>query len=128
MKAPSSLSVKSSSAHKKSIFKDRFASPARKQPVMNHPDVDPTKLTKEQGQKIAEQIQLIKQLEREYDEIRLKNMQVKEEQNKAMKQQKELEDIFNECVMECNNFILKQQEVHNSGSQAQTYFFELYKT
>ena len=51
-------------------MKDRLGTPVKKG-VLNHPDVDPTKLTKEQGQKIAEQIQMIKHLEKEYDDIRL---------------------------------------------------------
>ena len=55
IKAPSTLSLKSSSAHKRSVMKDRLGTPVKKG-VLNHPDVDPTKLTKEQGQKIAEQI------------------------------------------------------------------------
>jgi len=36
--------------------------------IVNHPDVDPNKLTKEQGYIISDYITQIKQLEREYDE------------------------------------------------------------
>ena len=54
---------------------------------------------------------MIKQLEKEYDDIRLQKMQIKDEQNKIQKAHKEQEDIFHQCLMECNNYILRQQDL-----------------
>lgn len=49
--------------------------------VVNHPDVDPTKLTREQGLIITDYITQIKALEKEYDQQKALKQKIKEEQN-----------------------------------------------
>tara|TARA_B110000285_G_C14556496_1_gene351607 strand:- start:173 stop:526 length:354 start_codon:yes stop_codon:yes gene_type:complete len=83
LKAPKPLHTSSSqqsvmsTARKQSVFKERLGSFQAKG-VVNHPDVDPKKLSKEQGLQIAGHIQEIKQLEKEYDEMKSQKVKIKE--------------------------------------------------
>lgn len=97
--------------------------------VVNHPDVDPTKLTREQGLIITDYITQIKALEKEYDQQKALKQKIKEEQNMNQKKFKEQEDIWKMCLMECNDYILRQQEVNSYSDKAESnkYFFELYR-
>lgn len=46
---------------------------------MNHPDVDPYKLDASQAEAISGYLAQIKQLERDYDEMKLGNRKIKEQ-------------------------------------------------
>ena len=60
-----------------SLLKERFKPQQRRN--INHPDVDPTKLTKQQAVAIADYISQIQQLEGEYDTLKNQKLKLKEQ-------------------------------------------------
>lgn len=75
--------------------------------MTNHPNVDPRRLSREQAIEIAGHIQKIKDLEKQYEGLNKEKLQIKEQQNRVHKQRKEQQEVFDECLMECVDYILK---------------------
>lgn len=119
-----------------SILKDKkrilesLELPESKGGIINHPEVDANKLSSEQAQVVSDYITQIKQLEREYDELRAQNLKIKDSQNQVVKRHREAENLFRACLEECNDYILRQQEVSSAFDSEATnkYFFEMFKS
>ena len=108
------------------------AQSSHKKQATNHPNVDPRRLSREQALEIATHIRKIKDLEKQYEGLNKEKLQIKEQQNRVHKQRKEQQEVFDECLMECVDYILKQREISSyrdaeKARQTGSYFFELYK-
>lgn len=94
--------------------------------------MDPRRLSREQANEIAAHIQKIRDLERQNEKLTKEKLLIKEQQNVVHKQRKEQQEVFDECLMECVDYILKQREISSyrdaeKARQTGSYFFELYK-
>lgn len=89
-------------------------------------------MSREQANEIAAHIQKIRDLERQNEKLTKEKLLIKEQQNVVHKQRKEQQEVFDECLMECVDYILKQREISSyrdaeKARQTGSYFFELYK-